>query len=99
VSVTVVLPGPLREHAGGAAEVVLTVPAVPPEGSPTVAAALDALFARHPGVRDRVVGESGQLRQHVNLFVGSENVRFTGGLQTPLADGAELTILPAVSGG
>ena len=93
MSVTVVLPGPLREHAGGAAEVVL------PAGAPTVAAALTALFARHPGLRDRVVGETGQLRQHVNLFVGSEDVRFTGGLATPLAAGAEITILPAVSGG
>ena len=43
--------------------------------------------------------EQGDLRPHVNLFVGSENVRDLSGLATPLADGAELSIIPAVSGG
>jgi molybdopterin synthase sulfur carrier subunit len=93
VSVTVVLPGPLRELAGGASEVALAAPA------DTVAEALALLFAQHPALRDRVVGETGALREHVNLFVGVENTRHTGGLQTPLAEGAELTILPAISGG
>jgi molybdopterin converting factor small subunit len=93
VSVIVVVPPILREHAAGAAEVRLDEPA------PTVAAVLAALFVRHPALRDRVVGESGQLRPHVNVFVDSENIRFADGLQTAVADGAEVTILPAVSGG
>jgi molybdopterin converting factor small subunit len=93
VSVTVALAGSLREHTGGAAEVRL-------DGAPrTAGEALAALFAAHPGLRDRVVGETGQVRQHVNVFVGNESIRHTGGLESPLADGTEITSLPAVSGG
>lgn len=65
----------------------------------TLGEALEALWALYPGVRDRVVTELGQVRQHVNVFVGNESVRYTGGLATPLADGAEVFIIPAVSGG
>src|SRR5262249_25486117 len=61
--------------------------------------ALAALWALHPGVRDRVVTEQGEVRPHVNVFVGVESIRFTGGLETPLRDGAEISIVPAVSGG
>jgi molybdopterin converting factor small subunit len=53
----------------------------------------------HPGVRDRVVNEQGAVRQHVNVFVGDESIRYTGGLDTPLAEGSEISIVPAVSGG
>jgi molybdopterin converting factor small subunit len=66
---------------------------------PAVADALTALWAKHPPVRHRVLDETGALRQHVNIFVGQDNTRFTGGLATPLTDGAEVSILPAVSGG
>ena len=93
MSVTVALAGSLREHAGGAAEVRL---AAAPR---TVGEALEALFATHPGLRDRIVGETGQVRRHVNVFVGRESIRDSGGLETPLAEGAEITVLPAVSGG
>jgi molybdopterin converting factor small subunit len=65
----------------------------------TVAAALEALWALYPGLRDRVANEQGHIREHVNVFVGNENIRYTGGLKTALADGAELSILQAVSGG
>jgi MoaD family protein len=93
LSVAVAVAGSLREHTGGASEVRL-------EGAPrTVGEALAALFAAHPGLRDRVVGETGQVRRHVNVFVGTESIRHTGGLETPLPDGVEITILPAVSGG
>ena len=61
--------------------------------------ALRALAAVHPGLRDRVMNERGELRPHVNVFVGRESIRFSGGLQTPLPEGAEVFILPAVSGG
>ncbi|HXT19298.1 MAG TPA: ubiquitin-like small modifier protein 1 [Thermoanaerobaculia bacterium] len=97
MSVTVHVPAALRQHGEGPAEVVLEVG---PQGAAgTVGGVLAALFAAHPALRDRLVGETGQLREHVNLFVGNENVRYTGGFATPVADGAELTILPAVSGG
>jgi molybdopterin converting factor small subunit len=50
-------------------------------------------------VRDRVVTEQGEVRPHVNVFVGVESIRFTGDLATPLAADAEISIVPAVSGG
>ncbi len=87
------VPGYLREFTGGLRRVTLAA-------SPaTVGEALAALWALHPGVRDRVVTEQGEVRPHVNLFVGAESIRFTGGLATPLAEGAEISIVPAVSGG
>ncbi len=87
------IPGFVREFAGGRARVTLAA-------SPaTVGEALAALWLLYPGVRDRVVTEQGEVRPHVNLFVGAESIRFTGGLATPLADGAEISIVPAVSGG
>jgi molybdopterin converting factor small subunit len=61
--------------------------------------ALEALFAAHPGIRDRVLTERGEIRQHVNVFVGKSDVRWSGGLATPLAEGVEISILPAISGG
>lgn len=93
MSPTLVLPGPLRELAGGRAVIEL-------DGSPaTVADALAALRAAFPAVHDRVVTEQGELRPHINLFVGREDVRHTGGLETPLPPGSEVFILPSVSGG
>ena len=65
----------------------------------TVGEALAALWHRYPGVRDRVVTEQGEVRQHVNVFVGAESIRYTGGLSTPVSDGVEISIVPAVSGG
>jgi molybdopterin converting factor small subunit len=91
--VTFVLPGPLQALAGGRAEVVVEGAAA------SVGEALAALWAAHPALRDRVMTEDGRLRPHVNVFVGRESVRFTGGLATAVHDGAEVAILPAVSGG
>ena len=91
--VVVLVPGPLRPYADGSARVVLP-------GTPgTVGAALAALGAAHPGVRDRVLTEDGEVRPHVAVFVGVENIRYSGGLQTPLTSDAEIAILAAVSGG
>ena len=93
MSVTVSLPGALRPVAGGAARVTLDAPGA------TVGDVLGALFARHPALRDRVVTELGQVRVHVNVFVGAESIRLGQGLATPVADGDVVSILPAVSGG
>jgi sulfur-carrier protein len=67
--------------------------------STTVEEALRELWKLHVGLRDRVVNEQGQLRQHVNIFLNNENVRRLDSLQTTVKDGDEITILPSVSGG
>jgi molybdopterin synthase sulfur carrier subunit len=65
----------------------------------TVGEALSSLWRQHPGLRDRVVNEQGNLRQHVNIFVNEDNVRRRQLLDTAINDNCEITILPAVSGG
>jgi molybdopterin converting factor small subunit len=65
----------------------------------TLQDAFEALFAAHPGIRDRVLTEQWEIRQHVNVFVGKDEARSTGGLATPVADGTEISIIPAISGG
>ena len=63
----------------------------------TVGAVVDALAAAHPGVGRRIRDEAGGLRRHVNLFVGDDNVRHLE--DTVVPEGAEVTVLPAISGG
>lgn len=89
--VTVKIPPQLRTATGGegAAKV---------DGT-TVGEVLDALYAEHAELRDRVAGDDGQLRRFVNVFLDGEDIRFLDGLDTSVPDGAELTILPAVAGG
>jgi molybdopterin converting factor small subunit len=65
----------------------------------TLKDALDALFAAYPGIRDRVVTEQGEIREHVNVFVGKDESRSIDGLATRLAERAEISIIPAISGG
>ena len=65
----------------------------------TIADALNELWERHVGLRDRVVNEKGEQRPHVNIFLNNENVRRLQGLQTTIGPNDEITILPAVSGG
>jgi molybdopterin converting factor small subunit len=93
--VAFVIPTPLRPFAEGRSRIDVEV-----AGGPlSLGDALAALGKVAPGVRDRVLTERGEVRPHVNLFVGAESCRWTGGLATPLADGTEITILPAISGG
>lgn len=87
------VPSALRQYTDGASTVEIGDP------GDSVTSALDALFAAHPGVRDRLLTEQGNLRPHVQLFVGKESIRYTGGFDTPVRSDDELTILPAVSGG
>jgi sulfur-carrier protein len=93
--VVFLVPTPLRPFADGRSSIQVDVAKNPL----SLGDALEALWAVAPGVRDRVLTEQGEVRQHVNVFVGSESCRWTGGLATPLADGAEIAILPAISGG
>ncbi len=91
MAVTVKLPTQLRDAAGG--EVSAQV-----EGS-TVGEALEALYARHGELRERIAAENGELRRFVNVYLRGEDIRFLDGLDTAVADGDEVTILPAVAGG
>jgi molybdopterin converting factor small subunit len=93
--VAFLIPTPLRPFADGRSRVEVDVAKDPP----ALGDALEALWQVAPGVRDRVVTEQGEVRQHVNVFVGTESYRWTGGLATPVADGAEIAIFPAISGG
>jgi molybdopterin synthase sulfur carrier subunit len=88
-----VIPGPLREFADDRSEVKVSGDAA------FVSEALELLWSRHPGVRDRVVTELGEVRRHINIFVDGESIRYSGGLRTPVREGAEIVILPALSGG
>ena len=93
MALTFVMPGPLRELAGNRAEVRVNGSAA------SVSDALSLLWAQCPAVRDRVITERGEVRQHVNIFVDGESIRDAGGLGAPVRDGAEIFILPALSGG
>ena len=94
MKVTVRLPGALRELAGGARtlEVEVATPA-------TIRTLLDAVCTGWPAIERRIRDETGVLRPHVNVFVGDANVRDLGGQEVELADGAEVHVIPAVSGG
>jgi molybdopterin converting factor small subunit len=93
MSLRFLIPGALRPFASGASVVNMEW-----QGG-TLGAALSSLWAAYPGLRLRLVNEQGIVRPHVNLFVAGENSRDTGGLATPVPDGAEIAIIPAVSGG
>jgi molybdopterin synthase sulfur carrier subunit len=87
------IPGPLRSMTDGCSQVEVETTG----GS--LRDALEGLFAAHRGIRDRILTERGEIRQHINVFVGKTDARLTGGLATPLAHGVEIIIIPAISGG
>ena len=89
--VLVLIPTPLRRFTDGEARV-----AVPAE---TVAEALRLLGARYPGISERLLDDAGQIRSFVNVFVNGRNVRDGDGLETTLAPGDEVGIIPAMAGG
>ena len=88
------IPGPLRGFTENRKQVQVAAKA---EGD--LLGALQVLFAAYPGLRDRVMTEAGEVREHINIFVASEDVRYTGGLATVVPPGAEVSIVPAISGG
>ena len=91
MAVTVKLPTQLRDAAGGATEAQAP--------GATVGEVLEALYAEHGELRERISDGDGGLRRFVNVYVGGEDIRFLDGLETPVEDGAELNVLPAVAGG
>jgi molybdopterin synthase sulfur carrier subunit len=91
MSVTVRIPTQLRELSGGASEITAEPGAL--------SAVLEALNVAHPGFRERIFDDSGELRRFVNVFVADEDIRFLEGLQTNVVDGSTVSIVPAVAGG
>jgi len=91
MAVTVRIPPALRSITEGADEVSV-------DGG-TVRAAIDALEAAHPGLKERVMSDEGKVLRFVNLFVGEEDIRMLDGLDTELKDGDDLSIIPAIAGG
>ncbi|HWE66825.1 MAG TPA: ubiquitin-like small modifier protein 1 [Acidimicrobiales bacterium] len=91
MAVEVRIPTVLRSHTGGAS--VVTV-----DGS-TISEVLGKLVAEHPGMAGQVVQEDGSLHKFVNIYVNDDDVRYLQGVDTPVPDGAEVSILPAVAGG
>lgn len=91
MSINVRIPTPLRKLTGGADEVSV-------EGS-TIASLIDNLEAAHPGLKDRLCDEAGEIRRFVNIYLNDEDVRFLDGSKTALKDGDEVSIVPAIAGG
>jgi len=91
MSVTVRIPTPLRKLTGGSDEVSI-------EGA-TIGAMIDNLEAAHPGLKDRLCDDAGEIRRFVNVYLNDEDVRFLKGRETELKDGDEVSIVPAIAGG
>lgn len=91
MAVIVKIPTQLRAVVDGNATVDV-------EAAGTVSEVLDVLYARYPDLQSRI-SDNGELRRFVNVYVADEDIRFGNGLDTPVSDGVEVTILPAVAGG
>jgi molybdopterin synthase sulfur carrier subunit len=91
MAVEVKIPTILRTYTGGAKSVEAS--------GDTLSAIFDDLDANHPGLKGRLITDDGGLHRFVNVYVNDEDVRFTGSLDTAIADGDSVTILPAVAGG
>jgi molybdopterin synthase sulfur carrier subunit len=89
--VLVRIPTPLRAVTKGNAEVQAA--------GDTVAAIVDDLERQFPGLRDRLVDESGELRRFINIYVNEEDIRFLDGRKTTLKEGDHVSIVPAIAGG
>jgi molybdopterin converting factor small subunit len=91
MAIDVRIPTILRPYTGGARAVDGT--------GASVIAVIDDLEKRFAGIKERLVDETGDVRRFVNIYVNDEDIRFTGGLDTAVTDGATIVILPAVAGG
>ena len=91
MSVSVRIPTILRTYTGGESEVSAS--------GETLAQVLDDLDAKFAGIKGRILDETGELRRFVNVYVGSEDVRFLESLATATPDGTQISVIPAVAGG
>ena len=91
MSLKVVIPTPLRKHTGGAEIVEVD--------AGTIKEVIDRLESKHPGIRNSICDDTGGLRLFINIYIYGEDVRFLDNLNTAAKDGAEIAIVPAISGG
>ena len=91
MSISLKIPTPLRRMTNG--ESTATV-----EGS-NISECINSLDSLHPGIKDRLVGENGELHRFVNVYVNGEDIRFQEGIKTSVSSGDEISIVPAVAGG
>ena len=91
MSVVVRIPTPLRKMTQNEAEVSA-------EGS-DIASLIDNLENNYPGIKDRICDDQGEIRRFVNIYLNDEDIRFLQGQSTSLADGDEVSIIPAIAGG
>jgi molybdopterin synthase sulfur carrier subunit len=91
MAVKVRIPAPLRTATDGESEVSIS--------ASSLSECLSALEARFPDIGQRLKDEQGELRRFVNLYVNGEDIRFLQGMETGLAEGDEVSIVPAVAGG
>jgi molybdopterin converting factor small subunit len=91
MSVTVRLPGALRDATGGNTKLEAN--------GRTLADVIADIDRRHPGFRGRVLDEAGKLRTYVNVYIGEDDARSKGGTDADVPDGAEVMVIPAMAGG
>jgi len=85
------IPTPLRPMTGGKSEVEIA--------GNTVSEIIENLGSAHPGIKERLYDEQGEVRRFINIYVNEEDIRFLTGKETPLKDGDEVSIIPAIAGG
>lgn len=91
MSVRVRIPTPLRRYTGGSEEVAID--------AATAGAAIEQMEAKFAGIKERLCDEQGRVRRFVNIYINGDDIRFLNGLETPLKDGDEVSIVPAIAGG
>jgi molybdopterin synthase sulfur carrier subunit len=89
--ISVRIPTPLRKFTGGAESVTAA--------GATVAAVVQDVESRHPGLKERICDDAGKVRRFVNVYVNGEDIRFLSSLETPVKEGDEISIVPAIAGG
>ncbi len=85
------IPTPLRPMTGGKGEIEIT--------GNSVGDMIEQLNTSHPGLKDRLCDEHGEVRRFINIYVNEEDIRFLTGKDTPLKEGDEVSIIPAIAGG
>jgi molybdopterin synthase sulfur carrier subunit len=91
MAISVRVPTPLRRFTGGQGE-------VPAEGA-SLRAIIENLETRHPGLRERMLDDKGEIRRFVNIYINGDDVRFLDQLNSKVKDGDEISIVPAIAGG